>query len=136
MKIAFLFSGQGAQFPGMLKDLYDSEPAAKSVFDTADRALGREISALCFEGSQQELNLTHNTQPCVLAADLAAGMVLRAHGLASAPIRLAYPFAASQFAPVPSSSTRPDNARSISARSMRASELAQSAVASPFPASP
>ena len=81
MKIAFLFSGQGAQFPGMLKDLYDSEPAAKSVFDTADRALGREISALCFEGSQQELNLTHNTQPCVLAADLAAGMVLRAHGV-------------------------------------------------------
>ncbi len=81
MKIAFLFSGQGAQFPGMLKDLYDSEPAAKSVFDTADRALGREISTLCFEGSQQELNLTHNTQPCVLAADLAVGMVLRAHGV-------------------------------------------------------
>ena len=79
MKIAFLFSGQGAQFPGMMKDLYNSELAAKSVFEAADRALGRGISTLCFEGSQQELNLTRNTQPCVLAADLAAGMVLRAH---------------------------------------------------------
>lgn len=81
MKIAFLFSGQGAQYPGMMKDLYDSEPAAKTVFDQADAALGRGISALCFEGTQEELNLTHNTQPCMLAGDLAAAMALSAHGV-------------------------------------------------------
>ena len=81
MKIAFVFSGQGAQYPGMLKDLYETEAAAREVFDTADKSLGRSVSGLCFDGSQEELNLTHNTQPCVLAADLAAGMVLRAHGI-------------------------------------------------------
>ena len=81
MKIALLFSGQGAQFPGMMKDLYTAEPAAREVFDTADRTLGRGIADLCFNGAQAELNLTHNTQPCVLAADLAAGMALRTHGV-------------------------------------------------------
>jgi len=81
MKIAFMFSGQGAQFPGMMKDLCAAEPAARQVFDTADAALGRGISDLCFEGTQDELNLTHNTQPCVLAADLAAALALKAHGV-------------------------------------------------------
>ena len=81
MKIGVLFSGQGAQYPGMMKDLYDTEPAARDVFDCANRVLGREISALCFEGTQDELNLTHNTQPCMLAGDIAAGMVLRSHGV-------------------------------------------------------
>lgn len=81
MKIAFMFSGQGAQFPGMMKDLYETEGAARQVFDTADAALGRGISSLCFEGTQDELNLTHNTQPCVLAADLAVAMALRAHSV-------------------------------------------------------
>ena len=81
MKIAFMFSGQGAQFPGMMKDLCEAESAAKAVFDAADAALGRGISALCFEGAQEDLNLTHNTQPCVLAADLAAAAALKAHGI-------------------------------------------------------
>ena len=81
MKIAFLFSGQGAQYSGMMKDLYASEPAAKAVFDAADAALGRSISELCFSGSQEDLNLTHNTQPCVLAADIAAAKALAAHGV-------------------------------------------------------
>ncbi len=80
-KIGILFSGQGAQYPGMMKDLYDEETAAKELFDKADDVLGRKISALCFEGSQEELNLTHNTQPCMLAGDLAAAMILKAHGI-------------------------------------------------------
>ncbi len=83
MKTGLLFSGQGAQVPGMMKELYDTEPAAKDVFDCADEVLGRKISGICFEGTQEELNLTHNTQPCMLAGDLAAGMVLRTHGIAS-----------------------------------------------------
>ena len=81
MKIGFLFSGQGAQYPGMMKDLYDAEPAAKAVFDDAGAALGRDIAAICFDGTQEELNLTHNTQPCMLAGDLAAAMTLKAHGV-------------------------------------------------------
>ena len=81
MKIGFLFSGQGAQYPGMMKDLYDAETAAKELFDQADAALEREISKTCFEGTQEELNLTHNTQPCMLAGDLAAAMALKAHGV-------------------------------------------------------
>lgn len=81
MKIAFLFSGQGAQYPGMMKDLYETEPAAKTIYDCADSALARSISQLSFEGTQEELNLTHNTQPTVLAADLAAAEALKAHGI-------------------------------------------------------
>ena len=81
MKIVFMFSGQGAQYPGMMKDLCASESAARAVFEAADAALGRGISALCFDGTQEALNLTHNTQPCVLAADLAAAEALRAHGV-------------------------------------------------------
>ena len=80
-KIAILFSGQGAQYPGMMKDLYDAESAAKDLFDKADEALGREISKVCFEGTQEDLNLTHNTQPCMLAGDLAAAMILKDHGI-------------------------------------------------------
>lgn len=81
MKIAFLFSGQGAQYPGMMKDLIDNEPAAKEIFDKADGSLGRKISELCLKGTQEDLNLTHNTQPCMLVGDLAAAMALKAHGI-------------------------------------------------------
>lgn len=80
MKIALLFSGQGAQYPGMMKDIAENCPESCKVFETADRALGRGISSLCFEGTQEDLNLTHNTQPCVLAADLAAYQAISAAG--------------------------------------------------------
>lgn len=72
MKVAFLFSGQGSQYPGMMWDIAKENDRAKRVFDIADESLKRSISNLCFNGKQEELNLTHNTQPCVLAADLAA----------------------------------------------------------------
>lgn len=81
MKIAFLFSGQGAQYPGMMKDIAEASEAAKAVFDEADKALGRSISGLCFNGTQEELNLTHNTQPCVLAADLVAYAAVKEAGI-------------------------------------------------------
>ena len=80
-KIAFLFSGQGAQATGMMKDLCLASPAAQNVFETADHCLGRSISNLCFEGEQEELNLTHNTQPCVLAAELAAYAAIMEKGV-------------------------------------------------------
>jgi len=81
MKKAILFSGQGAQYPGMGKDLYDHYKVVRDVFNTAHQALGRDIAALCFEGSQEELDLTHNTQVCMLAVDVAAGFVLRSEGI-------------------------------------------------------
>ena len=81
VKAAFIFSGQGAQYPGMMKDITERYTAAKEVFDIADKTLGRNISDLCFEGTQEDLNLTHNTQPCVLAADLATYKALEASGI-------------------------------------------------------
>ena len=80
-KTAFLFSGQGAQATGMMQDLYQASLAARTVFETADRCLGRSISTLCFEAPQEELNLTHNTQPCVLAAELAAYAAIMEKGV-------------------------------------------------------
>lgn len=78
---SFLFSGQGAQSPGMMHDLYQLNDNAHRVFDIADEVLGRSISSLCFTGSQDELNLTHNTQPCILAVDLAAYAAITDYGI-------------------------------------------------------
>lgn len=80
-KIAVLFSGQGAQTPGMMKDLHDAYEPCRKVFEIADGALGRPISELTFSGQQEDLNLTHNTQPCMLAADIAAYEALKASGI-------------------------------------------------------
>lgn len=81
MKTAFLFSGQGAQYPGMMRDLYDNIPSIKELFNEADRCLNRQISKICFEGTQEELNSTVNTQPCMLAGDLAAALALKVNGI-------------------------------------------------------
>lgn len=71
-KIAFLFPGQGAQSVGMGKDLYDNFEAAKSVYDTADSTLGKSISTICFEGPEEDLKQTINTQPSIVTTSIAA----------------------------------------------------------------
>lgn len=79
-KIAFIFSGQGAQYSGMGKELYESSPAAKAVYDMAD-AIREGTSKQCFEGTTEELCKTVNTQPCVFTADLAAAYALLEKGI-------------------------------------------------------
>ena len=79
-QIAFVFSGQGAQAPGMGKELYDCSPAAKAVFDLAD-SIRPGTSQQCFEGTQEELNVTINTQPCLFACDLAAAKAAQERGI-------------------------------------------------------
>lgn len=71
-KIAFLFPGQGAQAVGMGKDLYENYDSAKNVYDTADSVLSKSISALCFEGPEDSLKQTVNTQPCIVTTSIAA----------------------------------------------------------------
>lgn len=70
--IAWLFPGQGAQAVGMGRDLYEEIPAARAVFDAADEALGFALSTLCFEGPEDELTRTVNTQPALVAHSIAA----------------------------------------------------------------
>lgn len=79
-KIAFVLSGQGAQYPGMGKELYDCSPAAKAVFDMAD-SVRPGTAAQCFDGTKEELSLTINTQPCVFAVDLAAARAVQEIGV-------------------------------------------------------
>ncbi len=71
-KIAFLFPGQGAQSVGMGKDLFDNYESAKSVYNTADNVLGKSITSLCFEGPEDALKQTVNTQPCIVTTSIAA----------------------------------------------------------------
>ncbi|MBQ2444757.1 MAG: ACP S-malonyltransferase, partial [Clostridia bacterium] len=79
-KIAFVFSGQGAQYTGMGKELYECSPAAKAVFDMAD-SIRQGTSAQCFEADKETLSITVNTQPCVFTADLAAAAAVAEKGI-------------------------------------------------------
>jgi [acyl-carrier-protein] S-malonyltransferase len=80
-KIAFLFPGQGSQAVGMGRDLADRFPIAAQTFAEADVALRFSISKLCFEGPEEELRLTENTQPAIMTVSIAAARVLAEQGI-------------------------------------------------------
>lgn len=81
MSIAFTFPGQGSQAVGMGKDLADAFPAAKAVFEEVDAALSQNLSRLMWDGPEDELTLTANAQPALMAVSLAATRALEAGGL-------------------------------------------------------
>jgi len=80
-KLAFLFPGQASQYPGMGKELAANHSAARSVFDEADKALGFSVSDLCFNGTEEALKLTANTQPAILTVSVATYRVLAENGV-------------------------------------------------------
>jgi [acyl-carrier-protein] S-malonyltransferase len=80
-KLAFFFPGQASQYPGMGRDLAENFPESRAVFDEADRALGFSISKLCFEGSEEDLKRTENTQPAILTVSVAAYRALETRGI-------------------------------------------------------
>jgi [acyl-carrier-protein] S-malonyltransferase len=82
MKTAFVFPGQGSQYPGMGQEIAEKYPVARATFEEADRALGFALSKLCFEGPEEELKLTENTQPAILVTSIATFRVLEEKGLA------------------------------------------------------
>ncbi|HEX3106694.1 MAG TPA: ACP S-malonyltransferase [Terriglobales bacterium] len=79
--IAFLFPGQGSQAVGMGKDLFERFPVARKTFEEGDEALGKKLSHLCFEGPEDQLRLTENTQPAILTVSVAAWRVLQEKGI-------------------------------------------------------
>lgn len=80
-KLAFVFPGQGAQKVGMGKDFYDNYDVAKKMFKEADEALGYSIMKMCFEGPEEDLKLTANTQPAILTISCIANEILKENGI-------------------------------------------------------
>ncbi|HEV2237652.1 MAG TPA: acyltransferase domain-containing protein, partial [Ktedonobacterales bacterium] len=96
--VAFIFPGQGSQAVGMGADVYRASPAARAIYDAADAALGFALSTLCFEGPEDALRETVNTQPALVTTSLAllaalqeaAGATSGASSSLSAPLRPAW----------------------------------------------
>jgi [acyl-carrier-protein] S-malonyltransferase len=86
MKTAFIFPGQGAQYAGMGRELFEGYREAREVFEEADRVLGFPLSSLCFNGPEEELKITENTQPAILTVSTAAYRVLQSKGLKPAMV--------------------------------------------------
>ncbi|HEX9544247.1 MAG TPA: ACP S-malonyltransferase [Pyrinomonadaceae bacterium] len=84
MALAYIFPGQGSQYPGMGKNLAENFAVARRIFEEADDALHFSISRLCFEGSVEELQLTENTQPAILAVSVAVLRVIESEGFPAA----------------------------------------------------
>lgn len=80
-KLAFVFPGQGAQKVGMGKDFFDNYDVAKKMFKEADEALGYSIMKMCFEGPEEDLKLTANTQPAILTISCIANEILKENGV-------------------------------------------------------
>src|SRR2546429_4164725 len=80
-KVAFVFPGQASQYPGMGKELAENYAVARAVFEEADQALGFSISKMCFEGSEEDLKQTANTQPAILTCSVATFRVAAENGL-------------------------------------------------------
>ncbi len=85
-RIAAIFPGQGSQFVGMGRDIAERWPAARETFERADQALGFDLSKLCWEGPEDELRLTENTQPALLTVSIAVWRVLQAAGVRIAAV--------------------------------------------------
>lgn len=85
-KIGFIFAGQGSQAVGMGKDLNDNAALCADMFKRADAALGKDLSGLCFNGPKEELDITENTQPAILAVSVAACELLKSKGVQPAAV--------------------------------------------------
>jgi [acyl-carrier-protein] S-malonyltransferase len=81
MKIAFVFPGQGSQYVGMGKEIFEKFPEAKEIFKEASDVLGYDLAGLCFNGPKEELDKTFRTQPCILTVSIAIYKVLLSKGI-------------------------------------------------------